>query len=148
MHKHHVWTRAFLRSVFVGLALLAFAGCAQQAPKPEKPGFVIQVSDNDPAKWNLALNNAKNVQKDLGADKAEVEIVAYGPGLNMLKAESEVANRIQDALKDGVKVVACGNTMKGMKLEKADLVPGVAVVKAGVLEIGEKQRAGWTYIRP
>jgi intracellular sulfur oxidation DsrE/DsrF family protein len=106
------------------------------------------VSDNDPAKWNLALNNAKNVQKDLGTDKSQVEIVAYGPGLNMLKAESEVANRIQDAMKDGVKVVACGNTMRGMKVNKEDLVPGVEVVKAGVLEIGEKQRAGWTYIRP
>ncbi|MEJ5209862.1 MAG: DsrE family protein [Burkholderiales bacterium] len=148
MQNHHTWAGRVARSFFVALAVLAFAGCAQQAAKPEKPGFVIQVSDNDPAKWNLALNNAKNVQKDLGADKAEVEIVAYGPGLNMLKAESEVANRIQDALKDGVKVVACGNTMKGMKVQKEDLVPGVAVVKAGVLEIGEKQRAGWTYIRP
>jgi intracellular sulfur oxidation DsrE/DsrF family protein len=141
-------TRHFLNMLFLALAVLTFAGCAQQAPRPEKASFVIQVSDNDPAKWNLALNNAKNVQKDLGADKSQVEIVAYGPGLNMLKAESEVANRIQDAMKDGVKVVACGNTMRGMKVNKEDLVPGVEVVKAGVLEIGEKQRAGWTYIRP
>ncbi len=148
MNTHHTWTASLARALWVAVALFAVAGCAQQATKPEKAGFVIQVSDNDPAKWNLALNNAKNVQKDLGADKAEVEIVAYGPGLNMLKAESEVANRIQDALKDGVKVVACGNTMKGMKVTKEDLVPGVDVVKAGVLEIGEKQRAGWTYIRP
>lgn len=148
MPKHHTAPGRLIRAVFLILATLAFAGCAQQAAKPEKAGFVIQVSDNDPAKWNLALNNAKNVQKDLGADKSQVEIVAYGPGLNMLKAESEAANRVQDAIKDGVKVVACGNTMKGMKVTKEELVPGVEVVKAGVLEIGEKQRAGWTYVRP
>ena len=44
-----------------------------------KEGVVIQVSDNDPAKWALALNNAKNVQTDLGKDKVDIEIVAYGP---------------------------------------------------------------------
>lgn len=46
-----------------------------------------------------------------------------------------------------MKVVACGNTMKAQKVSKEDLVPGVEVVKAGVLEIGEKQRQGWSYIQ-
>jgi intracellular sulfur oxidation DsrE/DsrF family protein len=43
---------------------------------------------------NLALNNAKNVQKDLKG--AKIEIVAYGPGIGMLKADSEVANRVSE----------------------------------------------------
>ena len=67
-------------TLVLGTALVAFSGCAPVAQKPAKPGFVIQVSDNDPAKWNLALNNAKNVQAELGKDNADVEIVAYGPG--------------------------------------------------------------------
>ena len=62
---------------------------AQQAPVRGK--VVMQVSDADPAKWNLALNNAKNVQADLGAANVDIEIVAYGPGIGMLKAESVVA---------------------------------------------------------
>ena len=45
---------------------------------------VMQVSDNDPGKWNLALNNARNLQTDLGAKNVEIEIVAYGPGIGML----------------------------------------------------------------
>jgi intracellular sulfur oxidation DsrE/DsrF family protein len=118
------------------------------AQKPEKASFIIQVSDNDPAKWNLALNNAKNVQTDLGKDKTDIEIVAYGPGLSMLKFDSQVANRIQEAQAAGVKVMACGNTMKGQKVTQDDLVPGIGVVKAGVLEIGDKQQKGWSYIRP
>ena len=73
--------------------------------------LVMQVSDNDPAKWNLALNNAKNVQTDLGARTSTIEIVAYGPGIGMLKADSVVGNRVAEAMAAGVKVVACENTM-------------------------------------
>lgn len=134
----------FLLALIVTLS----TGCAMQAPRPEKASFVIQVTDNDPAKWNLALNNAKNVQHDLGAANTDVEIVAYGPGLNMLKFDSTAANRIHDAEKAGVKIVACGNTMKAQKVTKEDLVPGITVVPAGVIEIGSKQQEGWSYIRP
>ena len=135
-------------TLFLAFLVTFSAGCAMQPPRPEKASFVIQVSDNDPAKWNLALNNAKNVKQALGKDNTDVEIVAYGPGLNMLKLESSVGNGIQDAEKSGVQVIACGNTMKAQKVTKEDLLPGVAVVPAGVLEIGAKQQLGWTYIRP
>ena len=76
----------------------------------------MQVSDADPAKWNLALNNARNIQTDLGAANVDIEVVAYGPGIGMLKADSVVGNRIDEALGAGVKVVACENTMRGQKL--------------------------------
>jgi len=46
---------------------------------------VIQVSDGDQSKWNLALNNARNIQTDLGVANVDIEIVAYGPGIGMLK---------------------------------------------------------------
>lgn len=139
---------AVSRVLVAGTALALMTACAPLAQKPEKASFVIQVSDNDPAKWNLALNNAKNVQTDLGKENSDIEIVAYGPGLNMLKLDSQSANRIQEAQAAGVKVVACGNTMKAQKVKEDDLVPGISVVKAGVLEIGDKQQKGWTYIRP
>jgi len=121
------------------LPLLAFAD-------PYK--VVIQVSDNDPAKWNLALNNARNLQADLGQKNVEIEIVAYGPGIGMLKSESVVGNRIDEALKSGVKVVACENTMRGQKLVKDDMLPGIDYVGAGVVEIMQKQQQGWAYLRP
>jgi len=148
MPNHSLFTW-ISRALMVGALVALVSGCAPMAQKPDKASFIIQVSDNDPAKWNLALNNAKNVQQDLGGpDKTDIEIVAYGPGLNMLKFDSQVANRIQEAQAAGVKVVACGNTMKAQKVNKEDLVPGVDVVKAGVLEIGDKQQKGWSYIRP
>ena len=87
---------------------------AQSAKAPLK--IVVQVSDGEAAKWNLALNNVRNVQTELPDDAPEIEIVAYGPGIGMLKSDSPAAARIAEALKSGVKVVACENTMKNMKL--------------------------------
>lgn len=113
-----------------------------------KPGVVIQVSDNDPAKWNLALANAKNVQTELGKDNVNVEIVAYGPGLEMLKFSSPVGPKMDEAAQAGVKLLACGNTMKNQKVTKQDLHPTGQVVKAGVIEIMDRTRDGYTYIRP
>ena len=124
---------------------------AQSGPagaKTTKHHLVIQVSDAEPAKWNLALNNARNVQTDLGRENVDLEIVVYGPGIGMLKRESAVGTRIDEALMAGVQVVACENTMTGQKLTKADMLPGIGYVPAGVTEIMLKQQQGYAYIRP
>ena len=51
-------------------------------------------------------------------------------------------------MKDGVKVVACENTMKAQKLAVADMLRGISYVPAGVVEMMKKQKAGWAYIWP
>jgi len=140
-----------IASLVVLVALTALTGPdarAQTMPAAKPNRVVMQVSDNDPGKWNLALNNAKNLQADLGAGNVEIEIVAYGPGIGMLKADSIVGNRIGDALGQGVKVSACENTMHGQKLVKADMLDGIGYVPAGVVEIMRKQQEGWAYLRP
>jgi intracellular sulfur oxidation DsrE/DsrF family protein len=118
------------------------------AATSKKSRLLFQVSDNDPGKWNLALNNANNVQKDVGAGNVDIEIVVYGPGIGMLKADSVAANRVNDALASGVKVVACENTMQAQKLSKADMMPSIGYVSAGVVELMQKQQEGWAYIKP
>ena len=130
----------------LGVVALLPVAFAQPAAKPNR--VVMQVSDNDPAKWNLALNNARNLQADLGASNVDVEIVAYGPGIGMLKSDSVVGSRIAEALSAGVKVVACDNTMRGQKLGKDDMLAGVGYVGAGVVEIMQRQQQGWAYLRP
>jgi len=125
------------------LSLLAFSALGQQ-----KQRLVIQVSDNDPAKWTLALNNARNVQQDLGKDNVQIEIVAYGPGLGMLKAESKVADRLAAALDTNVGLIACENTMTTTHVSRNDMYAGIAYVKAGVTHIMKRQQEGWAYIRP
>ncbi len=129
------------------LASVAALPTAAPAQTPESR-VVIQVSDADPGKWNLALNNAKNLQTDLGAKNVDIEIVAYGPGIGMLKSDSVVGNRIGEALGAGVKIVACENTMRGQKLEKPDMLNGIGYVGAGVVEIMRRQQEHWSYLRP
>lgn len=83
--------------------------------------MVLQVSDSDLAKWNLALNNARNIQQDLGKGNVDVEIVAYGPGLGMLEMDSKVADRLAQALDNNVGLMACENTMRNTKVQKGDM---------------------------
>lgn len=151
----HVFSRNPLATsvlaAFIALSpVLAQAQSTARAavPSSTRHQVVIQVSDNDPAKWNLALNNARNVQADLGMDNVDVEVVAYGPGLGMLKNESAVAQRIASASAQGVGVIACENTMKNTKVDRSQILGGVKFVDAGVVHIMKRQREGWGYVRP
>jgi uncharacterized protein len=140
--------KSLAAAALVVLLAVGIAPAPAQQPSGTKSKVVIQVSDGDAAKWNLALNNARNLQADLGAANVDIEIVAYGPGIGMLKADSAVGGRVGEALASGVKVVACDNTMRGQKLTKPDMLPDVGYVAAGVVEIMQKQQQGWAYIRP
>jgi hypothetical protein len=136
--------------VFTVATLLALSAGAQQSgaqPAPQNR-VVMQVSDGETAKWNLALNNARNLQTDLGAANVEIEIVAYGPGIGMLRRDSPVVSRVDEALTSGVKIVACENTMLNQKLTPADMLPSIGYVGAGVVEIMQRQQQGWSYLRP
>jgi intracellular sulfur oxidation DsrE/DsrF family protein len=121
---------------------------AVASPTAKKHKVVFQVSDDDPRKWNLTLNNVKNIQDELGKDNVMVEIVAYGPGLNMLRMQSPAGDRIGEATQTGVQIVACENTMRNQKVTKADMLPGIGYVDAGVAELLKRQEEGYAYIRP
>jgi len=139
----------YIRTAISFLLLLTVVGCASMS-SGGKQGVVIQVSDDSPVTWNQALNVAQNVPQLLGQDKVTVEIVAFGKGIGMLKFDSEVGQRLSAAKKDGVVIMACGNTMRKAKLTEKDLFPdaGITVVPAGAVEIVKKHSEGWTIIRP
>lgn len=139
--------RALITFLVAAAPLFAMIAAPAGAAEPRNR-IVLQVSDNDPGKWNLALNNAHNLQKALGPANVEIEIVAYGPGIGMLQADSIVGNRVDDAAHAGVKVSACENTMHGHKLTKNDMLNGIGYVPSGVVEIMKRQQEGWSYLRP
>ena len=142
--------RSLILSALAGAITLAGAAAADaQTAMAERPYKVVfQVSDADPAKWNLALNNVRNVQQDLGAGKVAAEIVAYGPGIGMLKMDSVVGPRIAEALAAGTVVVACENTMRAQKIVREDMLGGIGYVSAGVVELIVRQKEGYAYIGP
>ena len=139
--------RLFL-AVLVAAGAAPFCAAAQSATAAAPTRVVVQVSDADPARWNLVLNNVKNLQDDLGANNVTIEIVAYGPGIGMLKLDSPANSRITDAAKAGVLIQACENTMRNQKLVRADMHPNATYVPAGVTQIIKRQQEGWAYLRP
>jgi intracellular sulfur oxidation DsrE/DsrF family protein len=118
--------------------------------------LIIQVNTNEPAAMNLALNNATNVEQHYNGlgETIQIEIVAFGPGLNMLRDDtSPVKDRIR-ALADtsrSISFSACDNTRKSMsRAEQKDipLVSQAAIVSSGVVRVIELQEQGWSYVRP
>lgn len=145
----HAW-QALAATLLLCLGIGAgwFTHSFKTSAAPTLKGVVIQVSEADPAKWEMALINARNVRKAYGDKPMEVEIVAYGPGLNMLRKDSPVSTGLEDAQRDGVKLLACGNTMRMTKTTREDLNWLVDVVPAGIVEIMQKQNEGYAYVRP
>jgi intracellular sulfur oxidation DsrE/DsrF family protein len=135
---------------------LASAPAAQVAADKKVHHLVLQVNSNEPAMMNLALNNATNVEqyyKNLG-EKVEIEIVTFGPGLNMLRDDtSPVKDRIKAIAEKtaSISFKACDNTQENMhKAENKNipLISQATLVKSGVVRVMELQEQGWTYVRP
>jgi intracellular sulfur oxidation DsrE/DsrF family protein len=63
----------------------------------------------------------------------------------MLKLDSAVSTRVSDALAQGVKDLACENTMTNTKTTRADMLPNLGYVKSGVVELMVKQQQGYSY---
>ena len=134
----------------------AFARMDPPAVKGKEHHLILQVNTNDPSAMNLALNNAVNVtQFYKGAgDKVKVEVIAFGPGLHMLREDtSPVKARIETMALSAPEVSfkACGNTQENMhKAENKDIpiIPQAEVVKSGVVRVMELQEQGWSYVKP
>jgi len=116
----------------------------------------IHIDQNDPAVMNMALNNAQNLSSYYASqgDTAVIEMVTYGPGLNMLvDGQSPVADRISAMSLElpNLSFAACGNTLKGMEAKaghKVALLSEAVVVPSGVVRLVELQEQGYAYVRP
>ena len=145
-----------------GLAAIACISIAFASASPAADGkphrIAIQVDQNDPQVMNLALNNATNVIEYYRArnEDVDVDIVTYGPGLHMLRADtSPVQDRIK-RLKDmafpgKIQFSACNNTNQGMEKTEGHAIPvlpDASIVPSGVVRLMELQEQGWSYVRP
>ena len=155
--------------VLTTLLVLFAPGAEAQAPvkqaaqtKPTKSApaathkVAIQVNQNDKAVMDLALNNAKNVIDYYKAkfETVAVEIVTYGPGLHMLRADtSPVKERIAPMSLENANLafIACGNTQANQSKAEGKavtLISEAKVLPSGVVRLMELQKKGYAYIRP
>lgn len=118
--------------------------------------IVVHVDQNDPRVMNMALNNVANVNRYYKAkgEKVTIEVVAYGPGLHMFRADtSPVRDRIakMGLELDNLKFSACGNTHRKMSKKagkQVKLLDEAKMVPSGVVQIIELQEKGYAYVRP
>src|ERR1700736_5986967 len=148
----------FHQTIVVALASLILASGALAADTKAQHRVLFHVDQNDPAVMNLALNNATNVieyYRSKGKEVA-VDVVTYGPGLHMLRADtSPVQDRIKQlksvAFPSTIQFSACNVTRQGMEQKEGhpiDIMSDAVVVPSGVIHMMELQEDGWSYIRP
>lgn len=146
----------YVRSFFLILTSLFIMTVATPAMSAVEATFadykyVLHISDMDPSKQDLILNNASNLLDAYPPGAVEIEIVAYGPGLRLMFAENVNAQRIDSLSQSGVKFSACGNTLKAMTKQlgyEPKLNADAKVVPGGIVRIGELVKNGYIYVKP
>jgi intracellular sulfur oxidation DsrE/DsrF family protein len=128
----------------------------QQSASNKTHHVVIQVTQNDPAIMNMALNNGENLAKFYRekGEPIQIEFVVYGAGLNMVRNDTSPVKERLAAMTGAMKNVTftgCGNTMATQSRQEnkeISLVPEAHIVPAGIARVVELEEQGWTYVRP
>jgi uncharacterized protein len=139
----------------LGLAVVSSVACAQQAPLQDKPfaehRIVLQLSDNDVRKQGLVISVANNLLKFYGPDKIAIEVVAFGPGIDLLRPDHANRKFVESLVAQGVRVDICLNTVDTIEREtgkRPDYIPAATPVQVGVAQILLLTENGYTLVRP
>ena len=130
----------------------AMAEPKQLADKPfAEHRVVLQLSDSDAKKESLVISVANNLIKAYGPDAIAVEVVAFGPGIDLLRAGNASRTRVESLIAQGVKFDVCVNTLDTIEREtgkRPDIIPGAVPVQVGVGHILSLTENGFTLVRP
>jgi uncharacterized protein len=147
----------FTGTVFAALlaTMLPPASRAQQAPLQDKPfaehKIVLQLSDSDPKKQGLVLSVASNLLKFYDPDKVAIEVVAFGPGIELLRPDNANRKMIESLAAQSVRFDVCLNTVDTIERESGKRPEFIAVatpVQVGVGQILFLTENGYTLVRP
>jgi intracellular sulfur oxidation DsrE/DsrF family protein len=148
-------TRRGALAAAVTLALLPLTLRAQPAPLPDKPfaehRVILQLSDDDSKKQSLVLSVANNLIKAYGPDKIAIEVVAFGPGIDLLRTENASRIRVESLIAQGVRFDVCVNTLDTIEREtgkRPAIIPSATPVQVGVGQILSLTENGYTLVRP
>jgi uncharacterized protein len=137
------------------IAIAAPAVGAEPAPLPGKPfaehRIVLQLSDNDPRKQSLVISVAYNLLKLYDPDKVAIEVVAFGPGIELLFPDNANRQRIESLVAQGVKFDICLNTVDTIERDtgkRPQYIPAATPVQVGVGQILSLTENGYTLVRP
>jgi intracellular sulfur oxidation DsrE/DsrF family protein len=128
----------------------------QVASKTTVHRIVVQVNSDDPITMKHAITNSLNAIRNYSEknEPVAIEIVAYGPGVRMFRADTSPVKDLLAFLHANhpdVVFSMCGNTKMIMEKNEGhplSLIDGTQVVPFGVVRLVELQEAGWSYLRP
>jgi uncharacterized protein len=124
-----------------------FAQNTNGASKNVKHHVIMEITSADTSAWKGAMNNIRHLKEKWNAD-VDIEIVAHGPGVDMLVKEKTNQQKQMTELKNaGVRFAACMNSMKARNISKEALVSEAEPVPSGVVEVITKQEDGWSYLK-
>jgi uncharacterized protein len=139
----------------VMLAAIPLVARAQPTPLPDKPfaehRIVLQLSDNDANKQALVISVAYNLLKAYDPDKVAIEVVTFGPGIDLLRPENTNRKRVESLVAQGVRFDVCLNTVDTIEREtgkRPDIIPQAIPVQVGVGQILSLTENGYTLVRP
>ena len=128
---------------------------AQPAPLPEKPfaehRIALQLSDEDPKKQALVISVAYNLLKAYDPDKVAIEVVTFGPGIDLLRRDNANRKRVESLVAQGVRFDVCLNTVDTIEREtgqRPDILAVATPVQVGVGQILSLTENGYTLVRP
>jgi uncharacterized protein len=128
---------------------------AEPARLPDKPfaehRIVLQLSDNDAKKQRLVISVAYNLLRLYDPDKVAIEVVAFGPGVELLFADNPNRKLIESLVAQGVKFDICLNTVDTIEREtgkRPQYIPAATPVQVGVGQILSLTENGYTLVRP
>ena len=146
MKTNYGWLPLFLAGLCV--ALFTVHTVSAEGRHAKKHRIVIEVNVEGQEAWTGILNNIENLQKALGPDRTQIEVVAHGKGLSLLLAkEAPLTERLKRISDTGVVFAACENTMRRKNVKKEDLLSFAVTVPSGITEVVLKQEAGWAYLK-
>jgi intracellular sulfur oxidation DsrE/DsrF family protein len=146
-----------IRAIFAALLIATAAPMArgQQAPLQDKPfaehKIVLQLSDNDPRKQGLVISVANNLMKFYDPDKVAVEIVAFGPGIELLRPENPNRKLVESLVAQGARVDICLNTVDTLERDtgkRPQFIAAATPVQVGVAQILFLTENGYTLVKP
>lgn len=138
-------------ALMLGLAAMAAPRGAGSAQQERVLRVVVHVNFAQTTREKLGLSNIENILKAAGDEglKAEVEVVCHADGIRLVeKARTELADEVAALAGQGVRFVACQNTMRQRSIRPEDLLPGVATVASGAYEVVRRQQDGYSYFKP
>ncbi len=110
---------------------------------------VFHIDEGSIARANMVFHNIQNLIDDLGEDSVDVALVANGEGVKALLTSPNVhKGRIERLAGQGVRFLACANSLRFLGLTENNLLAPVDVIPAGISELVKRQAEGWAYVRP